>query len=429
MPTKDQRATPRRRGSATAEGERRWRPTDDTYSAIAALVGRVEEARPTLIGFPAATDFVDFTLLTHLVSGQLLNNVGDPWEEGIYPNHTKDMERGVVGILADLLRAPADDRWGYVTTGATEGNLYALYLARQLHPDAIVYHSSAAHYSVPKAVHLLGMQSIVVRANDTGEIDYSDLADQARRHRDQPVAIVATIGTTLTEAVDDVHRISTILDAAGIQNRYVHADAALAGIPLALLDPAARPGFDFADGADSVIVSGHKFVGMPFTCGVVVVKRSLRSAAVARSVAYIGGRDATITGSRNGHAPLLLWCALDGHGTDGLRRRAEAARELAAYTQTKLARLGWESFRNPFAMTVVLKTPPAAVTERWPLPSAGGWSHIICMPGVKRSQIDRFIQELGDALRPQDTSKVLDLPRRVAGDPQRPAIPTTGKNP
>jgi histidine decarboxylase len=429
MPTKDQRTTPRRRRSATAERERRWRTTGDNHSAIAALVGRIEEARPTLIGFPAATDFVDFTLLTHLLGGQLLNNVGDPWQDGIYPNHTKDMERDVVAILADLLRAPADDRWGYVTTGATEGNLYALYLARQLHPDAIVYHSSAAHYSLPKAVHLLGMQSVVVRADDSGEIDYSDLADQARRHRDRPAVIVANVGTTMTEAVDDVHRISTVLDACGIQNRYIHADAALAGIPLALLDPAARPGFDFADGADSVIVSGHKFVGVPFACGVVVVRRSLRSAAAERNVAYIGGHDATITGSRNGHAPVLLWYALDRHGTDGLRRRAEAARELAAYTQTQLARLGWESFRNPYAMTVALKTPPAAVTDHWALPSEEGWSHIVCMPGLRRSQIDRFIQELGDALRPPDTGTVLDLPRRVAHDPKRPAIPTTGLTP
>jgi histidine decarboxylase len=408
----------------TPAGSRRWRLTD-TRSVIADLVGRIEAARPTQVGADAASDYVDFTSLTHLLCGQLLANVGDPWDDSDHPQHTKDVERDVVAILADLLRAPADDRWGYVTTGAAEGTLYALHLARRLYPDAVVYHSCAAHDSVSRAVRILGMESIVVGTDSSGEIDYSELADQARRHRHRPVVIVATVGTAMTGAVDNVHRIFTILKACGIADRYIHADAAVSGVPLALLEPAARPGFDFADGADSVTVSGHTFIGVPIPCGVVIVKESLRTAA--HGVADAGGVGAPIIGFRNGYAPLLLWLALDRHGAEGLRLRAEAARELAAYTQTRLARLGWEAYRNPYSMTVVFKTPPAAVADRWNLHSEDGWSRIICMPGAKRSQIEKFISELRDSLRPQEAGADPDLPKRIARDPTRPAIPTTAE--
>jgi histidine decarboxylase len=361
-----------------------------------ALWMRLERERPTNIGFPGATDF-DYRPLAPFLA-QLLNNVGDPFVDAT-AGHTKPMEREVVDFVADLLRAPADDRWGYVTSGASEGNLYALHVARRLHPDAVVYHSAAAHYSVPKAIDLLDLPSIVIRVSDTGHLDYADLTTQLDRHRDRPAIVVATIGTTMTEAIDDVRRINEVLDSLAIHRRFVHADAALAGIPLSLLVPSQRPGFDFADGADSVIVSGHKFVGSPFPCGVVVVRKRHR-AELTRTARYTGSPDTTVSGSRSGHAPLVLWYAIRHHGVEGLRARAERSRELAAYTVRRLVDIGWEAYRNDHAFTVVLATPPKAVTDRWVLASSGRRSHIVCMPGVTQGQIDRFVADLEAANAP-----------------------------
>ncbi|OLB81115.1 MAG: hypothetical protein AUI14_04435 [Actinobacteria bacterium 13_2_20CM_2_71_6] len=368
----------------------------DTDPAIRAVLdnlsARLEAVRPTNIGWPAASD-VDFSPLAPFFDGYLLNNLGDPFAEGAYPQHTKALEREVVNVVADLMRAPPTDRWGYVTTGAGEGNLYALHLARSLYPRGIVYHSAAAHYSLDKALDLLNMPSITVRADETGRLDFHDLAALVGRHRDRPVIVVANIGTTMTEAVDDVRRINHVLDSLAIRRRFVHADAALSGIPLALLDADERPGFDFADGADSIIVSGHKFLGTPVPCGVVVVKASHR-VHLTRTGAFTGSPDTTITCSRSGHAALMLWYVLRRYGLDGLRERAEQARELAAYTHRRLVDMGWEAWRNPHGFTVVLATPPAPVTERWALASTNGRSHIICMPGVSREQIDQFITDL-----------------------------------
>jgi histidine decarboxylase len=359
---------------------------------LQALAERLNKAKPTSIGFPGAVDF-DYSPLATFFTHHMLNNIGDPAVDGRGANHTKSMEREVVALVADLLRAPADDRWGYVTTGASEGNLYALYLARQRHPSGIVYHSRAAHYSVGKALKLLAMPSTVVHADDHGEMDYNDLRAHIESQRDRPAIVVANIGTTMTEAVDDIRRITTILDELGIDQRFVHADAALTGLPLALLEDCPRPGFDFADGADSVIISGHKFIGSPMPCGVVVVKAHHRP-DTGPEVAYIGTTDTTITGSRSGHAPLLLWYALRHYGIEGLRTRADHSRKLAAYTHARLADIGWDAFRHEHAFTVVLKTPPPSVTARWVLASSEGWSHIVCMPGITREQIDAFIRDL-----------------------------------
>ncbi len=368
------------------------------------LAAHLEAVRLTNIGWPAASD-TDFTVLSRFFERDLLNNLGDPFANGAYPQHTKALEKEVVNFVADLMRAPADDRWGYVTAGAGEGNLYALHMARSLHPKGIVYYSEAAHYSVDKAVDLLCMPSIRVRADDAGRMDFHDLTALVGRNRDRPVVIVANIGTTMTEAIDDVRRISHVLDSLAIRRRFVHADAALSGIPLALLDPQDRPGLDFADGADSMIVSGHKFLGTPIPCGVVVVKASHRI-HLTRTGPFIGSPDTTIGCSRSGHAALLIWYALRRYGVEGLRVRAEQARELARYTHRRLVEMGWETSHNPYGFTVVLATPPESVTKRWTLASTNGRSHIICMPGVSKAQIDEFLADLRAVAKPATLVKV-----------------------
>jgi histidine decarboxylase len=226
------------------------------------------------------------------------------------------------------------------------------------------------------------------------------------RHRDRPAIIVATAGTTMTEAVDCTRSIRRVLRDLAITDAYLHVDAALAGLPLALLDRDQRPGFDLADGANSIAISGHKFLGTPFPCGLLLTRRSLRD-RVGRSVDYIGSVDSTIGGSRSGHAPVLLWYALRHFGVAGLRRRAEQAREVAAYAVARLGEAGVPAWRHPHAFTVVLPTPPATVTDRWRLASADGLSHVVCVPGVTRAQIDAFATDVAKATMAGQSSLVM----------------------
>ncbi|OLB64023.1 MAG: hypothetical protein AUI10_12855 [Actinobacteria bacterium 13_2_20CM_2_72_6] len=335
----------------------------------------------------------------------LLNNVGDPYIPGVGGAHTKHIEVAVIEFLADLFRAPADDRWGYLTTGGTEASLYALHLARSLYPTGRVYFSEATHDSVGKAAEILRMPKTVIRAAPTGELDCEDLHQVLARHRDEPAVVVANIGTTMTEAVDDVPAIKALLRGLAMHEHFVHADGALAGIPLALEEESLEFGL-MDDGVDSVSVSGHKFIGSPFPYGVLLTRRSLRD-RVARRGAYHGSPDSTITGSRSGLAPLFLWYRLHQLGWDeGLRKRAILARNLAEYAVRRLNDIGWEAWRNPRGFTVVIKTPPPDVLAEWALATHGGYSHVICMPGVTQEHIDRFVDALQASAGTQDLPQV-----------------------
>lgn len=368
------------------------------------LADRRAAVAPFDIGFPAATD-IDYTPLTSRLAGRLLNNLGDPTVEGLYPHHTKRQEREAIGILGDLLHAPAQDRWGYIAGGASEGTEYALLVARSLYPDAIAYHSAACHDSVPGAIHRLGMRSVTIRVDAVDEIDYDDLAAQIDRRRDRPAVVVANAGTPMREAVDDVRHISAVLDQLAVRRRFVHVDAALAGLPLATVSPRLRPGFDFDDGADSVVLSGHKFPGTPLPCAAVIVRDSRRRALLATPT-YTGSPNATVACSRSGLAVLAFWFALKLLGVDGLRRRAAASRDVAAYAHQRLVDIGWDAHRHPLGFTVCFPDPRL---PRWPLAAIGGWSHLIAMPGVTREHVDAF---LADALAHHINGATTAVPRQ-----------------
>jgi histidine decarboxylase len=382
-----------------------WRGAEriDAAEVLDDLLHDLERDRRTNIGFPGATDF-DYAELAPFLN-VLLNNVGDPYVEGIGGAHTKHIEVAVLEFLADLFQAPGDDRWGYLTTGGTEASLYALHLARSLYPTGRVYFSEATHDSIGKASEILQLPKTVLRAGPTGELDYEDLHHVLAQHRDQPAIVVANIGTTMTEAVDDVPTVKGILRGLAMHEHFVHADGALAGIPLALDEETVEFGL-MPDGVDSVSVSGHKFIGSPFPYGVVLTRRSLRD-RVARRGQYHGSPDSTITGSRSGLAPLFLWYRLHQLGwEEGLRKRAVLARNLAEYAVRRLNDIGWEAWRNPRAFTVVIKTPPPDVLAEWALATHGGYSHVICMPGVTGDHIDRFVKALQASAGTQDLPQV-----------------------
>ena len=66
-------------------------------------------------------------------------------------------------------------------------------------------------------------------------------------------------------------------------SRIIHADAVLAGLPFALKDPDQRSGLSCVlDGADSVAMSGHEFIGSPFRLGSTAGASSPRNAAADR---------------------------------------------------------------------------------------------------------------------------------------------------
>lgn len=360
---------------------------------LSQLKKKLEDARNSFLGYPVSKDF-DYSDLYDFLKFPI-NNLGDPFENSTYKVQTHEMEREIVTFFAKVFRANQNDYWGYVTNGGSESNLYGLYLAREMYPKAMVYYSESTHYSVRKNIHLLNIPSIIIRAKENGEIDYEDFENTVRLNRHKPAIVLTTFGTTMKEAKDDVSKIKAIFRKLAIQNHYIHCDAALSGAYGRFLKPYVP--FDFTDGADSISISGHKFIGSPIPSGVLITKRSYRN-KISKGISYIGSLDTTITGSRNGHSPLFLWYAIKKLGFEGLKKRYEHSLEVAQYCKNKLNEIGIKAWTNPGAITVVFEKTTEEIKAKWQLATEENVTHIICMPNVTKSQIDIFIEDVKNSI-------------------------------
>lgn len=347
--------------------------------------------RAVSIGFPAGRLPVDWTsTVPHAFS--LINNVGDPWGAAADDAGMAD-ERYVVNWLLDLFGAPAHDRWGWVTSGSSAAIEYGLHLGRTRYPDAPIYLSAAAHPCVTAAADKLRMRTIVVPVDAHDELDLDALADLTEPG--VPAIVLATIGTTMCEAIDDIARIRQTLRRAGAGPVWVHADAALAGVPLALdaqWSWRVRLGQHGAD-ADSLSLSGHKFLSVPIPCGVLLCRRT-DSRHLARPLSYTRSTNPTSACSRPGITPRMLRAVIDQLGREGLARHARTARAVADHAHRSLLAVGVDAHRHPHALTVTFPTPSDELVTRWSLAAPHGRSHLIAMPGIPTDLIDTFISEL-----------------------------------
>ncbi len=358
---------------------------DDLHARLRAQV-------PRNVGYPTNQDF-DFTELHRFLEFSA-NNVGDPFAGTNYRINTMDFEREVVADFARYTRAPEGQWWGYVTNGGTEGNMYGLYVARELFPDGICYFSEDTHYSVAKVLRLQHTRNIMIKSQPDGQMDYADLRETLRLHRDVPPIIFANIGTTMKGAVDDLAKIRSILEDLAIPNAYLHADAALSGMILPFVEKP-QP-WDFADGADSISISGHKMLGAPIPCGVVLARKT-HVDRISRSIEYIGALDTTIAGSRSAFSPLMLWYRLRTLGDEGMRQIIQGCLERAEWTVQTLTAKGIPSWRHANSITVVFPRPPKSMMEKWIIAPKKDIGHLIVMPHVSQRILEEFIADFAAA--------------------------------
>jgi aromatic-L-amino-acid/L-tryptophan decarboxylase len=252
-----------------------------------------------------------------------------------------ELEEVTVGWLRDALGLPpAFD--GLFTDTASTSSLAALAGARQLATgDAAaaglhgaplrIYASAEAHSSIEKAGMMLGLGRAGVRriavdgayAMDASALDAAIAEDRTAGIR--PAAIVATIGTTGSNAVDPV---GPLADIAAREGLWLHVDAAYAGV-VALL-PDRRAPFAGWERADSIVVNPHKWLFTPLDCSLLLTRR----AAVLRDAMsvvpeYLRTTDQAAVHDYNEYQPQLgrrfralkIWFVLRYFGLDGLRSR------------------------------------------------------------------------------------------------------------
>jgi len=141
-------------------------------------------------------------------------------------------------------------------------------------PRLRVYCSDQAHSSVDKGALALGFGTagiVRVPSDDAFRMDVDALEKRIAEDRAKdavPCAIVATLGTTSTAAVDPLRRIAAV---AKRENAWLHVDAAYGG-PSALVDEY-REIFDGVEDADSIVVNPHKWLFTPVDCSILYTKR------------------------------------------------------------------------------------------------------------------------------------------------------------
>ncbi|CAO2835812.1 unnamed protein product [Amaranthus hypochondriacus] len=344
------------------------------------------------LGYPFNLDF-DYGVLDQL---QLfsMNNIGDPFIESNYGVHSRDFEVGVLDWFANLWEIERDEYWGYITNGGTEGNLHGILVGREVLPDGILYASKESHYSVFKAARMYRMDCMKIDSLASGEIHYEDLKSKLLQNKHKPAIINLNIGTTVKGAIDDIDRVLKILNECGFSenNFYIHCDGALAGLMLPFLKQG--PKITFKKPIGSITISGHKFLGCPMPCGVQIV-RIEHAYVLSRNVEYIASRDATITGSRNGHAPIFLWYALNRKGYDGIEKEVRMCLHNAHYLKDRLKKAKVSAMLNELSNIVVFERPQDEnFVRRWQLACQGNIAHVCVMSHVTKEKIDNFVDEL-----------------------------------
>lgn len=137
----------------------------------------------------------------------------------------------------------------------------------------VVFTSEESHYSIQKMSSLLGIGEdnvIEIKTDDIGRMIPDDLEKQITEQISQghtPLAVVATMGTTVRGAFDPLEAISPICKKYGI---WLHADAAWGGG--VIFSKKYRYLLDGIDKTDSVVINAHKLLSVPQQCSILLVK-------------------------------------------------------------------------------------------------------------------------------------------------------------
>ncbi|MEW6491807.1 MAG: histidine decarboxylase [Cyanobacteriota bacterium] len=341
-------------------------------------------------GYPYNLDY-DYTPLLPFLQ-YTLNNLGDPYVASNYGIDSREFEQACLKWFAQLYEL--DDHWGYVNSCGTEGNLYGIFLGRELYPDGIVYSSRDTHYSIAKASRLFRIPHVIVESQDNGELNYEHLELSLRQNRHHPAIININLGTTLKGATDRVDRVLDLLEQLNIDQFHIHCDGALGGLLLPFIEDA--PKISFQQPIGSIAVSGHKFIGSPIPCGVVLTRREYVR-KIEQDIEYIGSKDTTIMGSRCGLAPLFLWYAIATRG-EHFREEVKACVNNAHYLYNCLGKIDYSAMLNDFSTTVVLQKPDAEVCRKWQLATQGELAHLVVMQNITVDKIDLFMNDLRASL-------------------------------
>lgn len=318
-----------------------------------------------------------------------INSSVDTWDQSAGATH---IEQSLIDWTARRIGFPTDTADGVFTSGGTQSNLMAMLLARdnyclsRLHGHSVQRHglpacaggfrilaSRVSHFSVQKAASVLGLGAEAVVAVDCDDhycmspTALESAIARCRQAGHEPIAVVATLGTTNFGSLDPIARLAPICRRERI---WLHADAAY-GCGL-LISPRHRRLLDGIELADSVTVDYHKSFLQPVSCSALVVRDRRHLACVAYHADYLNpasqNRDKipnlvskSLQTTRRFDA-LKLWLTLRVAGPQRLGEAFDAVLELAQSAYRALAEdADYEVLHRPALSTLMFRYKPAGL--------------------------------------------------------------------
>lgn len=261
------------------------------------------------------------------------------------------IEQVVSKKYAELFGYTGKFAGGLTFPGGSYSNSTALVTARNyLFPEVkkegngnkrfAVFASKHSHYSVEKAAIWCGMGSDAVykvNVSDEGCLipqEFEKSVEQALKDGRTPLAVVATSGTTVYGAFDDLVSISKVAKKYSI---WLHIDGSWGGNIVFSESEYAKQVMAGSNLADSITVNPHKALGIPTTCSFLLLPDvRLLQKANSLNAPYLfhstPGSSTDLENAENEPEPTLFYDLADG--TMGCGRRPDA---LKLY-------LGWSWF-------------------------------------------------------------------------------------
>jgi aromatic-L-amino-acid decarboxylase len=237
----------------------------------------------------------------------------------------------------------------------------------------MIYCSCHAHSSVEKAAMLAGFgrDQICSIATDENHAMRADLLEGAIEADlvtgRKPCAIIATTGTTATTALDPVEAIAELARRFGV---WLHVDAAMAGSAMIL--PECRWMWAGIEGADSMVLNCHKWLGVAFDCSLYYVRDpELLIRVMSTNPSFLQSAvDGTVKNLRDWGIPLgrrfralKLWFLIREQGIarlqERLRRDMRNAQWLAGQVRNAA---GWRVLAPVPLQTVCVRYEPGGMS-------------------------------------------------------------------
>lgn len=255
------------------------------------------------------------------------------FDEAFYTNHASSTDKCL----------------GVVVSGGTMGNITALTVARNIklpesktlgvyesmrhhgYEKAVILCSQRAHYSLKKAASLIGLGEhglvTIPVHKSTNKIDVSALESMIDEYNRAKTLIIAMVGIAGTTETGNVDQLSKMADLAQKHKIWFHVDAAWAGGYL--LSSKLKNILSGIEMADSVVIDGHKLVGLTMGHGMTLFKNQDSLDALRQSANYIIRANSSDLGkySLEGSKPFAsfkLWFYLKAFGIEKIAKKIEA---------------------------------------------------------------------------------------------------------